>query len=106
MNLIDIAKATCRIAIATAAFTLVEASELLQKSSAAPHIHKDPEFTPQAIDARGIPTRVCPTCGCDLFTVQMSFDADYSISQYLLNAECSCCGTLVTAPTPLDHGNM
>ena len=54
------------------------------------------------LDARGIPTRECPACGSDLFTVQVSFDENYEISAYLLNAECAYCGTKVTAPTPLD----
>lgn len=54
------------------------------------------------LDARGIPTRVCPNCSSDLFTVQVSFDEDYEISAYLLNAECAYCHTKVTAPTPLD----
>ena len=54
------------------------------------------------IDARGIPTRVCPSCGSDLFTIQASFDEDYNICGYLLNAECAYCETKVTAPTPLD----
>jgi hypothetical protein len=54
------------------------------------------------LDARGIPTRVCPCCGHDLFTVQVSFDEDYEICGYLLNCECAYCHTKLTAPTPLD----
>jgi len=54
------------------------------------------------LDARGIPTRECPNCGSDLFTVQVSFDEDYEICGYLLNAECAYCQTKLTAPTPLD----
>jgi hypothetical protein len=54
------------------------------------------------IDARGIPTRVCVTCGADLFTVQVSFDEDYEICGYLLDCECAYCHTKLTAPTPLD----
>lgn len=54
------------------------------------------------LDARGIPTRECPSCASTLFTVQVVFDEAYEIAQYLLNAECAICGTLVTAPTPLD----
>lgn len=54
------------------------------------------------IDARGIPTRVCVTCGSDLFTVQVTFDEDYEICAYLLNCECAYCKTKLTAPTPLD----
>ena len=57
------------------------------------------------MDARGIPTPVCPECGCDLLRVVMSFDPDtYEPALWLLdNAECYECGTLLTAPCPVDH---
>ena len=55
-----------------------------------------------SLDARGIPTRVCPTCSGDLFNVQVSFDEDYEIAGYLLDCECAYCSTKLTAPTPLD----
>lgn len=58
-----------------------------------------------SLDARGIPTRVCPTCGGDLFTVQVSFDEDYEIAGYLLDCQCAYCSTKLTAPTPLDLVN-
>lgn len=54
------------------------------------------------LDARGIPTRVCPQCSGDLFTVQVSFDEGYDIAGYLLDCECAYCQTKLTAPTPLD----
>lgn len=54
------------------------------------------------IDARGIPTRECPACSCDIFNVKVIFDENYEIGMYLLDAECTMCGTLITAPTPLD----
>lgn len=54
------------------------------------------------IDARGIPTRVCVTCGSNLFTVQVTFDEEYEICGYLLDCECAYCHTKLTAPTPLD----
>jgi len=57
------------------------------------------------LDARGIPTRCCPTCNSDLFTVQVSFDEEYNVAGYLLNCECAFCGTKLTAPTPLDLNN-
>ena len=56
----------------------------------------------QAIDARGIPSAVCPMCGCGWFSVQIAFDDSYEISAYMLDAKCGDCGTLVTAPTPED----
>jgi hypothetical protein len=54
------------------------------------------------INARGIPTRCCPMCGTNIFKVLVTFDEEYNIEQYLLDSECAECGTLVTAPTPLD----
>lgn len=54
------------------------------------------------IDARGIPTGECPDCSSNIFNVKVIFDNDYEIGMYLLDAECAICGTLITAPTPLD----
>jgi hypothetical protein len=54
------------------------------------------------INARGIPTTCCPMCGTNIFKILVTFDENYDIEQYLLNAECAECGTLLTAPTPLD----
>ena len=55
-----------------------------------------------SLNARGIPTRVCPICDTNIFKILVTFDEQYDIEQYLLNAECAECGTLITAPTPLD----
>jgi len=55
------------------------------------------------INTRGIPSNECLACGSTLFTVQVQFDEDYNVASYLLNAECSICGSLVTAPTAIDH---
>ena len=54
------------------------------------------------LDARGIPTRECPSCASTLFTIQATFDENYEVGMYLLNAECAMCQTKLTAPTPLD----
>lgn len=54
------------------------------------------------LDARGIPTRECPSCASTLFTIQANFDEAYEICAYLLDAECAMCHTKLTAPTPLD----
>lgn len=54
------------------------------------------------LDARGIPTRECPSCASTLFTIQAVFDENYEVGMYLLDAECAMCHTKVTAPTPLD----
>lgn len=56
------------------------------------------------IDARGIPTCICPNCGDTLFKIIASFDPEtYTIGMYHLDIECMGCGTLATAPTPLDN---
>jgi len=56
------------------------------------------------IDARGIPTCVCPNCGGILFEALVSFDPEtYTIGMYHLDVRCNQCGTFATAPTPLDH---
>lgn len=56
-----------------------------------------------SLNARGIPTTECPECASSLFTIQAAFDPEtYEVVYYLLNAECAMCGTLLTAPTPLD----
>jgi len=59
-------------------------------------------FDDLKLNARGIPTRICPTCSSSLFTIQAIFDDNYEIGMYLLNAECAMCHTKLTAPTPLD----
>lgn len=56
------------------------------------------------LEARGLPTAECPRCGSPFLKVVVQFDpVDYEIGMYYLDAECSECGTLLTAPTPLDH---
>lgn len=55
------------------------------------------------IDARGIPTCICPNCGSTLFKALVSFDPEtYTIGMYHLDMECYECGAFATAPTPLD----
>lgn len=54
------------------------------------------------LDARGIPTPECPNCGSWLITIQATFDENYEVASYLLDAECAMCHTKLTAPTPLD----
>ena len=59
-----------------------------------------PENYDHAMDLRGTPTHEC-ICGCNIFNIKAIFD-DYEIATYFLDMECANCGTLVTAPTPLD----
>lgn len=57
------------------------------------------------INARGIPTAICPNCGSNLIRVTMIFDPEtYEPEMWLLdNAECDSCGAELTAPCPVDH---
>jgi hypothetical protein len=47
------------------------------------------------------PLHVC-VCGSMLWNVQVMFE-DGEISLYMLDMECALCGTLATAPTPIDN---
>lgn len=54
------------------------------------------------MDARGIPTHICPVCFHNLFRVVVAFD-DYQIGMYETSGECVNCGTLITVPTEIDR---
>jgi len=54
-----------------------------------------------AMDLRGEPTHLCP-CGCNIWNLKVVFD-DYEIATYFLDMECINCGSLATAPTPIDR---
>lgn len=54
----------------------------------------------QGIDFRGTPSHVC-VCGSEIWNVKVVF-ADHEISTYFLDMECAHCGSLATAPTPVD----
>ena len=62
-----------------------------------------PENYDNAMDLRGTPTHVCP-CGCNIWNVKVIFD-NFQIATYFLDMECAQCGSLATAPTPVDFGN-
>jgi hypothetical protein len=47
------------------------------------------------------PLHIC-VCGSMLWNVQAMFE-DGEISLYMLEMECALCGTLATAPTPIDN---
>jgi len=59
-----------------------------------------PDYS-QSMDIRGVPTHVCP-CGCEIWNLKVIFD-NCEIATYFLDMECANCGTLATAPTPLDR---
>lgn len=43
----------------------------------------------------------CPVCTSNLWNIKVTFE-DYEIATYILDMECSICGTFAKAPTPLD----
>lgn len=64
-------------------------------------IHLRPENYNNAMDLRGTPTHVCP-CGCNIFNLKVIFYQN-EIATYFLDMECAQCGSLATAPTPVDN---
>ena len=55
------------------------------------------------LDARGIPTAVCPNCGDSWFRAAVMFDPEtYDISAWGMDGECYSCGTLLTVCCPVD----
>jgi hypothetical protein len=65
---------------------------------------KEHEQQLNAMDLRGTPTHEC-VCGSRIFYVRAVFD-DYEIATYFLEMQCVECGSLATAPTPLDRENQ
>jgi hypothetical protein len=57
-----------------------------------------------AMDLRGTPTHVCP-CGSIVWNLKAVFE-DGEIATYFLDMECANCGSLATAPTPIDINGM
>lgn len=66
-------------------------------------VNLKPEDYNHAMDLRGAPTHVC-ACGCDIWNLKVTFD-DNQISQYFLDMECVNCGSVATAPTPINQEN-
>jgi hypothetical protein len=62
-----------------------------------------PDTYDNAMDLRGTPTHVC-VCGCNVWHLKVMFE-ESQISQYFLDMECASCGSLATAPTPVDDRN-
>jgi len=55
------------------------------------------------IDATGIPTPVCPLCGCDWIMVPMTFDYEtYDVAAWGTEGECFSCKSKVTVCCPVD----
>lgn len=57
-----------------------------------------------AMDLRGTPTHACP-CGSTQFYVIAEFE-DYELAMYYLDMQCVNCGSMLTAPTPLDRQEL
>lgn len=62
------------------------------------------EESKKAMDLRGNPTHEC-VCGSNIWNIRAMFE-NYEISQYFLEMDCVKCGSLATAPTPLDREKM
>lgn len=62
-----------------------------------------PQNYDNSMDLRGTPTHVC-VCGCNIWMLKVMFNEN-QISQYFLDMECANCGSLATAPTPIDNRN-
>jgi len=72
---------------------------LKDKSMSEPIINLKPDYS-AAMDYRGMPVEVCP-CGSEVWNVKCKFK-DGEITMYFLDMECAVCGSLATAPTPVD----
>jgi hypothetical protein len=60
-----------------------------------------PESYDNSIDLRGTPTHLCP-CGSQIWNLKVIFE-DFEIATYFLDMECVSCGSVATAPTPVDR---
>ena len=60
-----------------------------------------PESYDNSIDLRGTPTHLCP-CGSQIWNLKVIFE-DFEIATYVLDMECVSCGSVATAPTPVDR---
>jgi len=56
------------------------------------------------MDLRGTPTHQC-ICGSNIWYVKAAFE-NYEIATYFLDMICATCGSLATAPTPVDREGM
>ena len=63
-----------------------------------------PESYDNSIDLRGTPTHLCP-CGSNIWNLKVIFE-DFEIATYFLDMECVSCGSVATAPTPVDREGM
>ena len=60
-----------------------------------------PESYDNSMYIRGTPTHLCP-CGSQIWNLKVIFE-DFEIATYFLDMECVSCGSVATAPTPVDR---
>ena len=60
-----------------------------------------PDNYNSSMDIRGTPTHLCP-CGSNIWNLKAIFE-DFEIATYFLDMECVSCGSVATAPTPVDR---
>ena len=63
-----------------------------------------PDNYNRSMDIRGTPTHLCP-CGSNIWNLKAIFE-DFEIATYFLDMECVSCGSVATAPTPVDRRAM
>jgi len=63
-----------------------------------------PDNYNSSMDIRGTPTHLCP-CGSNIWNLKAIFE-DFEIATYFLDMECVSCGSVATAPTPVDRRAM
>jgi hypothetical protein len=56
------------------------------------------------VDLRGTPTHIC-ICGSKIWNIKAMFE-DGAIALYFLDMKCAECGSLATAPTQVDGGEV
>lgn len=53
---------------------------------------------------KNLPTLACPACGCLMFSIVVMWDKETrEVGWYDLRQTCKECGTISTAPTPIDE---
>jgi hypothetical protein len=55
----------------------------------------------EMFDLTGEPTLAC-ICGCLMFEITVMWDEDRTVGWYDLRQKCKDCGSISTAPTPID----
>lgn len=94
----------------TAILTIIAARKLLDKYKVGIYYYNKAEAAEMSelgidsMDLRGTPTHEC-ICGSKIFDLPVAFE-NYEIATYFLDMQCVECGSIYTAPTPLDREKM